>query len=77
MTSKHATIRQQQRGITDLQLLLLKFFGDETVMAGNASEITISRKRRAEIVQALDKAINKALLISEDNGTIITAYNKY
>lgn len=77
MVTKHATIRQQQRGITDLQFLLLKFFGEQSPMAGNASELTISKKRRAEIVQALDKAINKALLISEDNGSIITAYNKY
>lgn len=77
MVTKHATIRQQQRGITDLQLLLLQFFGEQSPMAGGASELTISKRRRAEIVQALDKAINKALLISEENGMVITAYNKF
>lgn len=77
MITKHATVRQQQRGITDLQVLLLKFFGEQNYKGCGVSELRISKKRRAEIVQALDKATNKALVISIDSETIITAYNKF
>lgn len=77
MNTKHASIRQQQRGISDLQVLLLEIFGEQTRAVGQAFEITISKRRRAEIVQALDKTIHKALIVSQENGAVITAINRF
>jgi hypothetical protein len=74
--TKHAEQRIRQRGFRDLQLKLIEVFGEEVKQPGGAMLLGLTRKRKAEIVQALDKAINKALIMSENGETLITVINR-
>ena len=74
--TKHANVRIKQRGFKQIHLDILTIFGEEAKVPGGAVEVRISHKRRSEIIQALDKAINKALIVSESDGSLITVLNK-
>jgi hypothetical protein len=78
--SNHSITRQQQRGIPDAIVNMILEFGTKFRKPGNAFEYRITPKDRVKVIkdlksqlQALDKASNKAVLVSEE--CIVTAYN--
>ncbi len=82
--SQHANVRAQQRGFTGELIYLIRAFGTKTRRPGGAWEVMITRKNKRSLInkihnkqllQLLDKADGKALLIGNDE-TIITAYIK-
>jgi len=80
--SNHAQKRSQQRGFNKFLIQLIYQHGHTTRRPGNAQEIYITKKIKADIIselrksiQALDKISSKSLISSND-GTIITMYNK-
>jgi hypothetical protein len=74
--TKHAEQRIKQRGFSETHIQLLEVFGEQNRKPGGALELMISKKKRAEIVQALDKAVRKSLIISDDGSTLITVINR-
>lgn len=74
--TKHAQERVRQRGFKDIHLYILQVLGEESSAPGGAVKISISKKRKAQIIQALDKLVGKTMILSEASGTIITAYNE-
>lgn len=82
--TKHAEVRAQQRGFTGELIYLIRSFGARTRRPGGAWEVIITRKikrilinkiHNKQLLQLLDKADGKALLIGNDE-TVITAYIK-
>jgi len=74
--TQHAEQRMRQRGFKDIHLYLLQVLGEEMIAQGGAVKMTITKKRKAQIVQALDKLVGKSMILSSDTGTVLTAYNK-
>lgn len=84
ITTKHASLRLQQRGFQNSIVELIKEYGVEKHKPGNALELSIPRKKIAECIcdlkhkiNHLEKCRNKALLFSSNGSLIITAYNIY
>ena len=73
IVSKHASVRAQQRGITSMIVELILQFGTPFEKPGNAVEYRLQRRDIKQIIQSLDKANKKAVLINGD--TVITVYN--
>ncbi|MBA4416838.1 MAG: hypothetical protein C0392_02840 [Syntrophus sp. (in: bacteria)] len=81
--SQHARIRIRQRGITEAIVNLITEYGTPVERKGNALEYSLNKKQTLVIIEelrcrigALQKAMNKAVLVSEDTGDIITVYHK-
>jgi hypothetical protein len=71
--TEHAQKRKQQRGISDLQVELIRTFGDDHYQKGGCSLSFISAKKLTQLRHALDKLSNVALVKapSEDVVTIM------
>ena len=67
--TNHAKTRVKQRGISDIQLLLITIFG----VIDRKNRIKLPRYTQKRIIQALDKC-NKELVVDEEISTLITAY---
>ena len=74
--SKHASIRKQQRGFQADDIELITIFGTRVVRPGNAVEYQMTRKRKKHLIQALDRINDKAVLLSGDEATVVTLYNR-
>ena len=82
--SKHAQIRNNQRGFSKRKIDYILQNGNEMKRPGNAVEIVVENKLASQLIENLKKEIsliehikNKAILLSCDNGTIITMYSKF
>lgn len=80
--SRHAMIRERQRGIPRDVIRLITEYGMPVRRKGNALEYSIGKKQifglieqHRSAIDALQKADGKAVLVSEDN-EIITVYHK-
>ena len=79
--SYHAEVRGQQRGIPDEMMEVLFLYGSPEQKIGGALKYHIRKRDHERIVktlkhtiQLLDKAKNKAMIVSEDGCTVITVY---
>ena len=82
--SKHAQTRRQQRGFSNRKINCILEDGVENRRPGNAVEVVVENKLASQLIENLKKEIsliehikNKAILLSCDNGTIITMYSKF
>ena len=73
--SKHATIRRQQRGFQADDIDLIRLFGMSVKRPGNVREYRMGQKSAKRLVQAIDRIKGKAILVSDDEETVITVYN--
>ena len=73
--SKHALVRQQQRGFQADDIDLLTLFGTCVERPGHVVEYRMTQKRKNHFIQALDRVRDKAVLLSGDEGTVVTLYN--
>lgn len=60
--TRHAQERKQQRGISDIQVELIRIFGEDHYQKGGCSLSYIPEKKLAQIRNALDKLSNVALV---------------
>ena len=67
--TKHAKMRIKQRGISEIELLLISVFGE----VDGKNRISLPERTRKNIIQALDKC-NKILVVDAEISTLITAY---
>jgi len=73
--SQHASIRSRQRGFQDADLFLIANFGIPIKRPGNVVEYRMPQKVIKQIIQSLDRICHKAILMDENDKTVITAYN--
>lgn len=73
--SRHASIRSRQRGFQGSDLFLIANFGIPVRRPGNVIEYQMTQKVIKEIIQSLDRICHKAILVDENDESIITAYN--
>lgn len=69
--TEHAQKRKQQRGITDLQIELIRTFGDDHHQKGGCSLSFISEKTLTQLRHALDK-LNNVALVKDTSESIVT-----
>lgn len=81
--TQHSIIRCQQRGIRETNLELIMSLGRMIKKPGGALELFIGKKERQQAIhllkrriQDMDKLVGKAVIVSDDGSTIITAYHK-
>lgn len=68
--TKHSKIRQNQRGIKDIYVEILEFFGEEKRVVGNAEKIFLPKKKIKKMIKALQKINGQELIVSD--GVIVT-----
>lgn len=80
--SKHARARGQQRAIPEEAVELILAFGTPERRPGNVMEYKILKRDASRIVnhlkrqiQLLDRIIDKAVLVNDEEDEIITMYN--
>lgn len=79
-TSRHCEVRMQQRGISDLQIQLVKLFGEKEFIGQGAFKISLTRRSRKKLCRELRQLVElleserRTLLIATDE-CLITAYN--
>jgi len=73
--SKHALVRQQQRGFQADDIDLIIVFGTCVKRPGNMVEYQMTQKRKKHFIQALDRITDKAVLLNGDEGKVVTIYN--
>jgi hypothetical protein len=80
--SKHASVRSRQRGFPVDCISLIINFGTPIRRPGDALEYRLRKKDKVKVInyykhqiQLLDKAAEKAVLVSGDTAEIITVYN--
>ncbi len=73
--SEHALVRKQQRGFQADDIELITFFGNCVARHGNVVEYQMTQKRKKHLIQALDRIKDKAVLLSDDEMTVVTLYN--
>lgn len=80
--TKHAIIRGQQRGIPREVTEMIVRYGEPAAKRGGAVEYRIKNRDRGIIIGDLKKVISffersgkKAVLVADDTGEVITAYN--
>ncbi|MCA8947610.1 MAG: hypothetical protein KDB29_15345 [Planctomycetes bacterium] len=66
----HARARMQQRGISELQLLLIKHFGVNRYQKGGNDLNFIPRKTLKQLRHAIDKLDGKAAVFGEAEATV-------
>ena len=69
--TEHARQRQQQRGISELQIELLHSFGEDHYQKGGDSLCFIPEKKLSQLRSALEKMSNVAL-VKSGGGHVIT-----
>jgi hypothetical protein len=69
--TEHAQRRKQQRGITDLQIELIRTFGDDHYQKGGCSLSYVSEKTLTQLRRALDNMSNVAL-VKETSERVVT-----
>ncbi|TYC51378.1 hypothetical protein ETQ85_24445 [Zoogloea oleivorans] len=67
----HARQRRQQRGISELQIELLRTFGEDLYQKGGECLCFIPEKKLIQLRNALDKLGNVAM-IKGDAGQVVT-----
>lgn len=79
----HSIIRCRQRGISETNIDLILSLGTKNRKPGGVSEYFITKKDRQmateflkRCIQDLDKLVGKAIIIDEEQETIVTAYHK-
>ena len=72
--SKHAAIRKQQRGFQADDIELIIIFGSCVKRPGNVVEYQMTQKSKKHLIQALDRVNDKAVLLSNDEATVVTLY---
>ena len=72
--SKHAAIRKQQRGFQADDIELIIIFGSCVKRPGNVVEYQMTQKSKKHLIQALDRVKDKAVLLSNDEATVVTLY---
>lgn len=60
--TEHAQRRRQQRGISNLQLDLIRYFGDDCYQQGGCNLSFITERRISELRRALDQISNVAMV---------------
>ena len=79
-TSRHCEVRMQQRGISDLQIQLVKLFGEKEFIGQGAFKVSLTRRSRKKLCRELRQLVElleserRTLLIATDE-CLITAYN--
>ena len=73
--TSHARARQQQRGLTETQIELLRYFGEAHYQKGGCSVVYIPEKKLIQLRQAIDKLHNKSL-INSSGERVITCMHK-
>ena len=79
--TKHAKQRAQQRGIKPSIVSLILEYGTPVKRPGHATEYRLTTKDAAALAQAsreearrFERAKNKAVLVANDDQSVITAY---
>jgi hypothetical protein len=80
--SDHTQVRCQQRGISQEQIDYIIEHGQKCRRPGGAFEYRLLKKDKGRLISTLKKQIHmversvgKGVLVSNDQGTIITAYH--
>ena len=68
--SKHMAIRMQQRGISELQRLMLVHFGEYYLQKGGTELVMMSHESAMKIRKALEDIEKMAMIIGEDSSEI-------
>ena len=81
LTTTHAKIRYQQRGINRLVAEYLVEYGDTNYTPHGAQKITLTKRRRDQIIAALKKEMKKierasSVTLIEKDGVILTGYHR-
>jgi hypothetical protein len=74
--SRHAAVRKQQRGFQAGDFELIMSFGTCIRKPGNVIEYRMDHKNEKHLVQAIDRIKGKSVLVSDDEKTVITVYNR-
>lgn len=69
--TRHAQARAQKRGISDLQIELLRVFGEDSYQKGGTCVSYIPNKTRALLRSALDK-LDTVAMVKGDLDKVIT-----
>lgn len=72
----HARQRLQQRAISEMQVRLIREFGQYEYQKGNSHFAFIPEKNLAELRRALDKLAGVALILGESD-RVVTAEHQY
>lgn len=73
--TKHADVRMGQRGFSSEMVDLILIFGSPERMSDGLSEYRLTRQKVRNMLQVLDKAKKKRVLINESSGAVVTVYN--
>lgn len=73
--SRHAEIRKEQRGFQADDIELIIRFGTRVGRPGNVVEYQMRHKNEKHLVQAIGRVKDKAVLLSDDEATVVTLYN--
>ena len=73
--SRHALVRSQQRGFQSDDISLIVNFGTPIQKPGNVTEYRMRKKDGKRLVQAIDRIKDKAVLVDQNEGTVVTVYN--
>ncbi|NDU92032.1 MAG: hypothetical protein G3I10_05395 [Ferrovum sp.] len=69
--TEHAQRRKQQRGISNLQVDLIRYFGDDCYQQGGCTLSFITERRISELRQALER-ISKVAMVKGPAEEVIT-----
>lgn len=80
-TTTHAEIRYKQRGIKRLVAQYLIEYGDTNYAPHGAQKITLTKRRRDQLISALKKEMKKierasSVTLIEKDGVILTGYHR-
>ena len=73
--SKHASAKMQQRGFQADDIDLITRFGTPVNRPVNVVEYRMTQKQKKHLIQALDRVEKKAVLLRDDEETVVTLYN--
>ncbi len=74
--TEHAKKRQQQRGINDLQIDLIHYFGVDHYQKGGDTLSYVDEKMIHQLRCAIDK-LNKVAIVKTPNQQVITALHMH
>lgn len=69
--TKHAQHRKQQRGISDLQIELIRIFGEDHLQGGGTTLSYISERQLTQLRQAIDR-MSGVTLVKSPSETVVT-----
>lgn len=75
IATRHALVRKQQRGITEMQMQLLYFFGKDHLQKGGSHLTYVPEQTIREIRAALD-GLGSRQLVKSASETVITVMNR-